>query len=200
MEPTPEDIRRKIRTRGVSDTLQGDHALNPDLLKSPPYCAASVLIPLLSHDDGYRVLFTQRTTHLHAHAGQVSFPGGRADKDDKDAVATALREAEEEIGLRCGNVEILGTLDDYLTRTGYKVTPVVGLVKEPQAWTPDDFEVAEIFEVPLAHILAPNVLARQKTMREGVERHDYAFTWQDFYIWGATAGMLKHFTDILSDD
>lgn len=179
---------------------RGDHTLNPDLLPAPPYRAASVLIPLLARDGGYSVLLTQRTAHLQVHPGQVSFPGGGADHGDAHAVATALREAEEEIGLAPENVSVLGTLDHYITRTGYRVTPVVGLVEPPPQWRPDSFEVEVIFEVPLAYVLTPGMLARRTLTHEGTERHFYGMTWQDFHVWGATAGMLKNFVDVISDD
>src|SRR6202008_911604 len=104
---------------------------------------------------GLTVLLTRRTDHLHDHAGQVSFPGGRGDPGDADAIATAPRDAEEEIGLPRGRVPPIGRLDTYITRTGFEVTPVVGLVEPPDALTPDPFEVAEVFEGPLSFILDP---------------------------------------------
>lgn len=179
---------------------RGDYSLNPELFLPPPYRAAAVLIPILKRDTGYTVLFTQRTAHLSAHAGQVSFPGGGADETDRDAAATALREAEEEIGLSPPSVEILGTLDHYITRSGYRVAPVVGLVAAPQALNPDSSEVEKIFEVPLGHIFSPGALARKKVTLENGERSFYALTWQEFYIWGATAGMLRNFVEAVGDD
>jgi len=191
-------IRKKLAAYQPRE--HGDYTLNPELFLPPPYRAAAVLIPVLKRDTGHTVLFTRRTAHLHAHAGQVSFPGGGADEADKDAAATALREAAEEIGLMAQNVDILGTLDHYITRTGYRVAPVVGLVATPPQWTPDRFEVAEIFEVPLDYILRAETLTRRKMTLEGRERNFYALTWRGFYIWGATAGMLRNFVDVIGDE
>jgi 8-oxo-dGTP pyrophosphatase MutT (NUDIX family) len=192
------NLRKKLAAYQPQE--RGDYTLNPELFLPPLSRAAAVLVPVLKRDTGYTVLFTQRTAHLSAHAGQVSFPGGGADKTDRDAAATALREAAEEIGLSPHNVEILGTLDHYITRSGYRVAPVVGLIATPQTWRPDSSEVENIFEVPLDYILSPGALNRKKVMLENGERDFYALTWQDFYIWGATAGMLRNFVDVIGDD
>lgn len=182
-------------------TLRGDHTLNADLMPTPPFRAAAVLVPVLVRENGLSVLFTQRTAHLHAHAGQISFPGGGAEPQDADPVMTALREAHEEIGLLPDHVKVVGTLDPYVTRTGYRVTPVVGLIDDTQGqlppWSPDDFEVAEIFDVPLGHILNTDVLKIEAITREGILRQTYVCQWQDFYIWGATAGMLYNFVEAI---
>ena len=172
---------------------------NPDEL-SASYQPAAVLIPVLKRGNGYTVLFTKRTAHLHAHGGQISFPGGRADAQDKDAVATALREAAEEIGLLPQHVTVLGTLDPYIIGTGFRVVPVVGLVETPPEWMPDKFEVEAIFEVPISYILSPGNLSRQTVMQEGTEQHYYAMTWNNFYIWGATAGMLRNFVEVITHE
>lgn len=178
---------------------QGDHFLNPDLLPEPPYRDAAVLITLLERGDDLSVVFTQRTSHLHAHAGQVSFPGGGREPQDESAVQTALREAQEEIGLDPGTVRVLGELDEYITRTGFRVRPIVGYVAEVPAWRPDSFEVEEIFEVPLAYICTPGHLCRQQIEREGRVREFYVCNWEKFHIWGATAGMLRNFLDVVMD-
>src|SRR5207249_2869220 len=114
---------------------------------------AAVLVPIIQHPDGLTVLFTQRTAHLKAHSGQVSFPGGRAEPGDPTLEFTALREAEEEIGLPARRVEVLARLPEYFSRTGFRVTPVVGLIQPPLELVPDAREVDEVFEVPLAFIL-----------------------------------------------
>ncbi len=189
-------IEEALKTYKPSRLL-GDHTLNPDFAPQPPFRNAAVLLPLLAREDGLSMLFTLRTAHLHAHAGQVSFPGGGAEPHDMDEVATALRESHEEIGLKPENVRVLGTLDHYITRSGYRVRPVVGLVQGAPEWTPDSFEVAEIFEVPLSHILCPGNLSAQEVTREGVSRRYYACNWQDYYIWGATAGMLRNFVEVV---
>lgn len=181
--------------------MRGDHTLNAVPIPAEPWREAAVLIPLLSDENGLRVVFTLRTAHLHAHAGQVSFPGGGAEPHDSDAIATALRETEEEVGLNPSRVEVLGQLDPYVTVTGYRVTPVVGLVdvhQAPPAWLPDDFEVAEIFDVPMSHVLTPGVLRAEAISREGVIRKTYVCNWQDYYIWGATAGMLRNLVEAIT--
>ncbi len=111
---------------------------------------AAVLIPLINRPDGVTVMLTQRTAHLNDHAGQISFPGGRVDETDPDRVYTALREAQEETGLARDAVQVIGTLPDHDIPTGFRVTPVVGWIEPPVAFAPDPFEVAEVFEVPLA--------------------------------------------------
>src|SRR5207253_7654072 len=133
--------------------LRGDHDLNPGM--TPPSTAlrpAAVLVPLVDYPAGMSVLLTQRTAHLSAHAGQISFPGGRIEADDRDAIAAALRETEEEVGLPRDRVEVAGRLDTYVTGTGFEITPIVGFVEPPFALAIDPFEVAEAFEVPLAYI------------------------------------------------
>jgi 8-oxo-dGTP pyrophosphatase MutT (NUDIX family) len=158
---------------------------------------ASVLVPVVDRGDELTVLFTRRTSHLHDHAGQISFPGGRAEADES-ALDTALRETAEEIGLDPQRIEVLGTLSEYLTVTGYRVTPVVGLVNPPFDLQPDTFEVAEIFEVPLAFFLDPANHQRNRVIAEGLERHYYAMPYGPYYIWGATAGMLMNFYGYLT--
>jgi 8-oxo-dGTP pyrophosphatase MutT (NUDIX family) len=145
------------------------------------------------------VLFTRRTAHLNDHAGQISFPGGRAEQEDRSSADTALREAGEEIGLDPGRVEVLGELHPYVTVTGYRVTPVVGLVTPPLDLKLDEFEVAEAFEVPLGFLLDPRNHQRNCVVHEGRVRHYYAFPYGRHYIWGATAGMLMNFCAFLDE-
>ena len=144
------------------------------------------------------MLFTQRTTHLRSHSGQVAFPGGRAEPGDASAEFTALREAEEEIGLRPESVEVLARLPDYRTRTGYVVTPVIGLLTPPLALTPDPNEVAEIFEVPLAFLLDERNRQRRTREFQGQTVGYYVFEYQGRVIWGATAGMLVNLNRMLA--
>ena len=146
------------------------------------------------------VLLTRRTDHLQDHAGQISFPGGRVEPGDADALATALREAEEEVGLARALVTPIGRLDTYVTRTGFEVTPVVGLVAPPPALAPDPFEVAEVFEVPLAFILDPASRQRHSRLYARKTRYFYVFPWRDYYIWGATAGMLVNLAEVLAGE
>ena len=156
--------------------------------------AASVLIPLVQRPEGLAMLLTQRTAHLTDHAGQISFPGGRAETYDASAIDTALRETEEEIGLARRHIEVIGTLPDYVTGTGYRVTPVVGLVTPPFTLAPDANEVAEVFEVPLAFLMSgANHRRLSFDLPDGSGRRSfYAMPFERFYIWGATAGMLRN--------
>ncbi len=161
---------------------------------------AGVLVALVNRDEGVHVVLTQRTEHLSDHAGQISFPGGRAEAHDATIIDTALRETEEEIGLARMHVQVLGTLPDYHTVTGYRVTPVVGWVDAPVSFKPDPFEVAEVFEVPLTFFLDAANHQRHSLMREGVERFYYAMPYDGHYIWGATAGMLVTLQRVLMRD
>ena len=143
-------------------------------------------------------MLTQRTAHLNDHAGQISFPGGRVDEADADRIVTALREAQEETGLARDAVEVIGTLPDYDIPTGFRVTPVVGWIEPPVDFAPDPFEVAEVFEVPLAHFLDPANHQRHSDEINGRRRNYYAMPYQQRYIWGATAGMLHSLYQVLT--
>jgi 8-oxo-dGTP pyrophosphatase MutT (NUDIX family) len=158
---------------------------------------AAVLVPVVNQESGLTVLFTRRASHLNDHAGQISFPGGRSEPGDAGAAETALREAAEEIGLVAARVEVLGKLPEYVTVTGYRVTPVVGLVTPPLDLRLDEFEVAEAFEVPLEFLLDPANQLRNSIVHEGRERHYYAIPYRQYYIWGATAGMLMNLDSFL---
>lgn len=153
---------------------------------------AAVLIPLIMYQNELKILLTQRTAHLHDHPGQISFPGGRSDPEDTSAVDTALREAEEEIGLPSNRVEVLGSLPQYLTITGYQVTPVVSLVDAGHAYEPDEFEVADIFEVPMAYLMNPHHHEQRMWQSPQGYRRFYAMPYENKFIWGATAGMLRN--------
>jgi len=165
---------------------------------------ASVLIPLVVRGAQLSVLLTQRTAHLHDHAGQISFPGGRMDESDADAIATALRESHEEIGLAPDVVEVIGTLPLYVTITGYRVTPVVALIERDFSLTLDAFEVEEAFEVPLAFLMDPANHERRRIDIGGASRTFYAMPYEDpraakrYFIWGATASMLRNFYHLLT--
>ncbi len=208
---TLDDLRRRfpggLAAGGPAESprpakLRGDHDLNPGFgpLPDSKLRAAAVLVPLVDRPDGVTLIFTQRTAHLTAHAGQISFPGGRMEHFDATPEDTALRETEEEIGLGRDRIEIIGRLDTYVTRTGFRVTPVVGLVQPPFQLTPDPTEVAEVFEVPLAFILDPSNPQRHSREFQGAQRHFYVFPYQQRFIWGATAGMLVNLRDVLRDD
>lgn len=158
---------------------------------------AAVLIPLLLKEDGLSVLLTQRTNHLRDHAGQISFPGGRMDPGDAGPNDTALRESEEEIGLDRNRVEIIGHMPQYLTVSGYSVTPVVGLVQAQAEYVLDEFEVADVFDVPLQFLMDPaNHQVRMWQSEQGSRRF-YAMPYENRFIWGATAGMLRNLYHLL---
>ena len=152
--------------------------------------SAAVLIGVVGYATGPRIILTLRTEHLKTHAGQVSFPGGRVELVDASAEETALREAQEEIGLRPERVEVLGRLSPYDTITGFRVDPVVGWIEPPVTYTPDPFEVAEVFEVPLRTVLDLRNYRRESHHRDDVRRTFYVLTYDGHRIWGATAGML----------
>jgi 8-oxo-dGTP pyrophosphatase MutT (NUDIX family) len=182
----------------AAENVRGDHNLNPELRPKPPLTPAAVLVPLVIRADGVTVLLTKRTAHLAAHAGQISFPGGRVEDTDGDATAAALRETEEEIGLTHDRIELIGRLDTYIVRTGFEITPLVGFVTPPFTIVRDEFEVAEVFEVPLAFILDPKNHQRQSRVDfGGAKREFWAMPHGDYFIWGATAGMLVNLYEIL---
>jgi len=159
---------------------------------------AAVLVPLVMRDGGLTVLLTQRTDHLYDHAGQVSFPGGRVETTDANPIATALRETHEETGLAPQHIDILGSLPRYYTGTGFAVTPVTALVRPTFTLAPDEFEVAEIFEVPLSFLTEPNnYRLHQAAMSDGSVRQYYSVPWEQYFIWGATAAMLRGLYQVL---
>lgn len=204
---TPTEIIAALRApRHDVKQRRGDHAVDypgsksrarafakGDLIARP----AAVLVPLVKRETGLHVILTRRTDHLSDHAGQISFPGGRQEAFDLSIEETALRETEEEIGLARGHIELIGRIDDYYTVTGYQVTPVIGLVTPPFDLVPDDHEVAEVFEVPLEFITNPNNQKLQTVTFEGVRRRYFAIPYREYYIWGATAGMLVNFSEVL---
>ena len=183
-----------LRQRFASPPVWQPEIVDEALLRHPRMTAASVLIPLVLRPEGLTMLLTLRTAHLTDHAGQISFPGGRAEDYDVSPIATALRETEEEIGLDRRHIDVIGKLPEYVTGTGYKVTPVVGLVTPPFSLTPDANEVAEIFEVPLAFLMnGANHKRLSFELAEAAGRRSfYAMPYERFFIWGATAGMLRN--------
>lgn len=187
---TPHWLRQHFTAQPEWQAEPADES-RPELAARAPR-AASVLIPLVARSEGLSLLLTRRTEHLSAHAGQISFPGGSAEASDASAIDTALREAEEEIGLARAHVDVLGTLPDYLTGTGFCVTPVVALVTPPFSLQADPGEVAEVFEVPLAFLMDGLNHQRLSIQLPAGRRSFYAMPYGEYFIWGATAGMLRN--------
>ncbi len=188
-------MRRRF-SEGFPASIVNEFNVPDDQVLTP----AAVLVPIIVRPSGATILLTQRTAHLRDHAGQVSFPGGRSEESDASPEATALREAEEEVGLDPAQVEILGRLPEYRTGTGFVVTPVVGFVTPPLNLKLDDFEVAEVFEPPLEFLLDRANHQRHKIEARGAIREFWAMPWQGYYIWGATAGMLVSLCSVLFGD
>ncbi len=168
-----------------------DYDLSQERPDQPTLKQAAVLVALIARDHGLNVILTRRSGHLPTHAGQIAFPGGRCEASDKDVGATALREAYEEVGLDPQHVTLLGVSDAYETVTRFAVTPVVALVSLQASFTPDPSEVDEIFEVPLAFLMDPANHHPQSREYNGIARQFYAMPYGDYYVWGATAGMLR---------
>jgi 8-oxo-dGTP pyrophosphatase MutT (NUDIX family) len=189
---TPDWLRQRFLHGGAGEPVR-------EWVPGRPLRPAAVLVPVVSRGADLTVLLTRRTDHLHHHPGQISFPGGRVEDSDTSAVMTALRETEEEIGLDPERVELLGELAEYHTGTGFRVTPVVGLVHPPFELVLDDFEVAEAFEVPLSFLLDPSNRERHEVEYEGRLRQYYAMPWQGYFIWGATAGILVQLSRYLGE-
>ncbi|MBN1476893.1 CoA pyrophosphatase [Candidatus Sumerlaeota bacterium] len=187
MALTPETIRRLLSER------------EPRTLSAEDRLVAAVLVPMIWHGEEPHLLFTQRTETVRHHQGQISFPGGHRDPGDPDLIHTALREAHEELGLPPSDVEVLGRLSDYLTRTSiHHLTPIVGHVhRVPGRWVLQEDEVAEAFEVPLTDLLDPSIEGIYEWTWEGRRGTTPAFRWQGRLIWGATAEMLVDFLGLL---
>jgi 8-oxo-dGTP pyrophosphatase MutT (NUDIX family) len=187
------------KQRSSTVTPLGDHSLNPGMTVPEKTRPAAVLIPVVDREGEPTILLTERSADLPHHAGQVSFPGGRVEDTDIDHIDAALRETEEEIGLDRAHVEVIGRLDTYFTRTGFVVTPIVGLVHPPFELTPDPVEVATIFEVPLSFVLDRSNHERHSREWQNMIRHFYVLPHPEQYIWGATAGMLVNLAELLLD-
>ncbi|MCZ4352063.1 CoA pyrophosphatase [Roseovarius aestuarii] len=183
---------------GRSQGPTSDFDLNPDtvLAADRRLRPAGVLVPLVMRGGEARVILTMRSSRLKHHPGQIAFPGGKQDEGDADVTAAALREAHEEIGLSPANVEVLGLLSSHETVTGFNVTPVVGRVLAPFTPVPEAGEVAEVFEVPLEHLLTQSRYRIEGRRWRGTRRLYYTVPYGPYYIWGATARMLRVLADV----
>lgn len=196
------ELTQRIKSTLEDPVLRTIVPLDGRLMMSPQACnhatPAAVLIALIPRLEGLQVMLTRRTDHLNDHAGQISFPGGKRDPQDRSPEQTALREAREEVGLKPSQIQVLGSLQDYFIPTGYRVTPVVGWIQPPFQLQCDPFEVAEAFEAPLSWFLDPSRhILQQDISPQGQPRQYFAFSWKHYSIWGATAGMLIHFYQVL---
>ena len=205
---TVDEIVRRVRERSArlasglpvpNLPVDSDFSLSGVVPLPDRWRPAAVLVPLVRREPGVTVLLTQRTEDMPSHAGQVAFPGGRRHPEDVDAIATALRETEEEVGIERRFVDVIGTVDFYRTGTGYEITPVVGMVEPGFVTRADPREVAAVFEVPLGHFLDErNHRIDSRKVADGLERRFYAMPYGERYIWGATAGMLKNLHHVLT--
>ncbi len=204
----PKVLATALQPQAIAQRFASQHVWTPELHAEPRFSSrapvhASVLVPLVLREQGITVLLTERTAHLSSHSGQVAFPGGKADVDDADETDTALREAEEEIGLHRRMVQVLGCLPVYTTGSAFIVTPVVALVQPTLTLAPNPDEVADVFEVPLSFLMDPANHRRHAVEWAGARREwlsmPYADAHGERFIWGATAGMLRNLYRFLLD-
>lgn len=195
----PADKLRRAVARAHGPSSDYDLNLGTPLPEGRRLRPAGVLVPVLVERGEARLFLTKRSSALKHHPGQIAFPGGKQDPDDADATAAALREAQEEIGLDPANVEVLGRLPAHETVTSFHITPVIGLVRARFTPTPEPGEVAEVFDVPLAHVLDRRNFSVQARLWRGVWRHYYTVPVGPYYIWGATARILRAMADAVDE-
>jgi 8-oxo-dGTP pyrophosphatase MutT (NUDIX family) len=167
------------------------------VIEHPPFSHAAVLVPLFQKDGDCYLLFTKRSEEIKYHKGEISFPGGVVDEEDRELIHTALREAREEIGLKESDVQIIGVLDDIVTITEFIVTPIVGLFPYPYPFKVSEVEIAELIEVPLAPLLKKDCFSEREIFRGGEREIVYAYQYGKHIIWGATARILNQFLDLI---
>jgi 8-oxo-dGTP pyrophosphatase MutT (NUDIX family) len=189
-------IREKLGGQGGKEDASqyGDHLLNPDLLDHVGRMTlrdAAVLVPFMDHGDHTSLLLTQRTANMRTHSGQIAFPGGAIDPWDASAEAAAIREAEEEIGLPPSRVETIGRLPQYLSGSGFRITPVIAIVQPGFRFHLNRQEVDDAFEVPFDFLMDPAHHIRESKEWQGIERHYYTMPYHDRFIWGVTAGIIR---------
>lgn len=196
----PDPFQKIVAALAQTSAASSDFDLNPDveLPKNRKLRAAGVLVPLFEVDRELRLILTKRSSALKHHPGQIAFPGGKVDEGDADVCAAALREADEEIGLSPDNVEVLGTLPTHETVTAFTVTPVLGRVKATFTPSPEAGEVEEVFSVPFAHVSDPAQFSVQSRRWRGQRRYYYTAPYGPYYIWGATARILRGLAERLS--
>ncbi|WEX07924.1 CoA pyrophosphatase [Chelativorans sp. AA-79] len=189
------DFRRRAAAQdaGIVADLYGDHRLNPDLKQlflHEGLHDAAVLVPVVDHAEGATVILTERSPRLRSHSGQIAFPGGRIDPTDTSPEFAALREAEEEIGLEPSLVEVVGRMPDYVTGSGYRIRPVLSVVRPGFALVLNADEVEDAFEVPLSFLMDPANHRRESRIWQERERFYYTMPYGERFIWGITAGIL----------
>lgn len=188
MPSLDQSLHRKLNARTATTRLEWDAR------------PAAVLVPLFERDGAWHVLLTQRTHEVPSHKGQVAFPGGKADPEDHDRIDTALREAEEEIGLKRADVRVIGQLDELITVSQWRITPVVGVIPHPYVFVPSTRELSAIFDVPLAWLADPANLTvtQREVMTPGARIDVYHFYYGPYDIWGATARILRNLLEVLA--
>lgn len=190
------DLRTRVLGAGLEALGNdvGDHVLNPDLeqlVERQGAREAAVLVPIVDRPEGAGMILTTRASHLRNHSGQIAFPGGSVDPGDASPEAAALRESREEIALSSEFVETIGRLPRYLTTTGFRITPVLGLVSPGFTLSPNPDEVADVFEVPLGFLMDAANHARESRVFQGRERSYYIMPFENRHIWGVTAGIIR---------
>ena len=190
-----KNIYERLSTINTSFTSDND-LMDREAVKTENLIEAAVLVPIVERNDGLKVILTKRSNSLKQHPGQISFPGGKSEKIDKSLVATALRETKEEIGISEKNVEILGQLPKHVTITGFKITPFIGRIRMGFSTEIQTSEVSEIFEVPLSYLSNPKNFRVESVKWKGKKRFFYSIPYGPYYIWGATARILKNLADL----